>query len=50
MGKRGTINVFNQTKGELPRKTLENLLWFSHNRTEKNSNRILKEIKSQGLR
>ena len=50
MGKRGTINVFHKTKGELSRKTLGNLLWFSHNRTEKNSNRIVKEIKSQGLR
>ena len=50
VGKRGTINVFHKMKGELPRKTLGNPLWFSHNRAEKNSNCIVKEIKSQGLR
>ena len=50
VGKRGTINVFHKTKGELPRKTLGNPLWFSHNRAEKNSKCIVKEIKSQGLR
>ena len=50
MGKRGTINVFHKMKGELPRKTLGNPLWFSHNRAEKNPNCIVKEIKSQGLR
>ena len=41
----GDINIFHKMEGELPRKTLSNLVWCSHNsRTEIKFNCIIKKM------